>query len=69
MWMSDSSASEKMGKSTDSRLSIAMAALAFLYRGLTRFTLGESILVEGCTYALQSWFLQHVPTRASSFKI
>ena len=49
----------RWGSRQTSRLSIAMAALAFLYRGLTRFTLGESILVEGCTYALQSWFLQH----------
>jgi predicted RNA polymerase sigma factor len=45
-----------------------MAALAFLYRGLTRFSLGESILVEGCIYALQSWFIQHVPARANSFR-
>ena len=58
----------RWGSRQTSRLSIAMAALAFLYRGLTRFTLGESILVEGCTYALQSWFLRHVPARASSFR-
>ena len=58
----------RWGSRQTSRLSIAMAALAFLYKGLTRFTLGKSILVEGCTYALQSWFLQHVPTRASSFR-
>ena len=58
----------RWGSRQTSRLSIAMAALAFLYRGLTRFALGESILVEGCTYALQSWFLQHVPARASSFR-
>ena len=58
----------RWGSRQTRRLSIAMAALAFLYRGLTRFTLGESILVEGCTYTLQSWFLQHVPIRANSFR-
>ena len=49
-------------------LSVSMAALAFLYRGLARFALGEIILVEGCTYALQSWFLRHVSSKASSFR-
>ena len=58
----------RWGSQQTSCLSIAMAALAFLYRGLTCFTLGESILVEGCTYALQSWFFQHIPARASSFR-
>ena len=58
----------RWGSRQTNRLSIAMAALAFLYRGLTRFSLGESILVEGCIYALQSWFFQHVPARASSFR-
>ena len=58
----------RWGSKQTRQLSVSMAALAFLYRGLARFALGETILVEGCTYALQSWFLRHVPSKASSFR-
>ena len=58
----------RWGSKQTRQLSVSMAALAFLYRGLARFALGETILVEGCTYALQSWFLRHVPSKSSSFR-
>jgi hypothetical protein len=58
----------RWGSKQTRQLSVSMTALAFLYRGLARFALGETILVEGCTYALQSWFLRHVPSKASSFR-
>ncbi|KAF3771632.1 hypothetical protein EJ110_NYTH59959 [Nymphaea thermarum] len=45
-----------------------MTALAFLYRGLTRFTIGDTDFIEGCTYALQLWFLKHAGPRASLFR-
>ncbi|KAF3773382.1 hypothetical protein EJ110_NYTH55308 [Nymphaea thermarum] len=49
-------------------LSVAMTALAFPYRGLTRFTIGDTDFIEGCTYALQLWFLKHAGPRASLFR-
>ena len=58
----------RWGSKQTRQLSVSMTALAFLCRGLARFALGETILVEGCTYALQSWFLRHVPSKASSFR-
>ncbi|KAF3776910.1 hypothetical protein EJ110_NYTH46369 [Nymphaea thermarum] len=41
-------------------MSIAMAALAFLYRGLTKFSIGDADSIEGCVFALQAWFYKHV---------
>ena len=58
----------RWGNKQTRHLSVFMAALAFLYRGLAHFALGETILVEGCTYALQSLFLRHVPSKASSLR-
>ncbi|KAF3772529.1 hypothetical protein EJ110_NYTH51709 [Nymphaea thermarum] len=41
-------------------MSIAMAALAFLYRGLTKFSIGDADSIEGRVFALQAWFYKNV---------
>ncbi|KAF3782753.1 hypothetical protein EJ110_NYTH33542 [Nymphaea thermarum] len=56
------------GHNETRHLSVAMTALAFLYRGLTRFTIGDIDFIEGCTYALQLWFLKRVGPQASLFR-
>ncbi|KAF3780702.1 hypothetical protein EJ110_NYTH21913 [Nymphaea thermarum] len=56
------------GHSRTRHLSVAMTALAFLYRGLTSFTVGDIDFVEGSTYALQLWFLKHGGSQASLSK-
>ncbi|KAF3783369.1 hypothetical protein EJ110_NYTH32053 [Nymphaea thermarum] len=49
-------------------ISIAMAALAFLYRGLTKFSIGDADLIEGCVFALQAWFYKHVGPQSCHFQ-
>ncbi|KAF3780681.1 Serine/threonine-phosphatase 7 long form-like protein [Nymphaea thermarum] len=49
-------------------ISIAMTALAFLYRGLTKFSIGDTDLREGCVFALQAWFYKHVGPQSCQFQ-
>ncbi|KAF3777665.1 Serine/threonine-phosphatase 7 long form-like protein [Nymphaea thermarum] len=49
-------------------ISIAMAALAFLYRGLTKFSIGDADSIEGCVFALQVWFYKHVGPQSCHFQ-
>ncbi|KAF3778103.1 Serine/threonine-phosphatase 7 long form-like protein [Nymphaea thermarum] len=49
-------------------ISIAMAALAFLYRGLTKFSIGDADSIEGCVFALQAWFYKHVGPQSCHFQ-
>ncbi|KAF3791342.1 hypothetical protein EJ110_NYTH14623 [Nymphaea thermarum] len=56
------------GHSGTGYLSIAMMALAFLYRGLSRFTIGDADFIKGCTYALQLWFLKHAGPPTNQFR-
>ncbi|KAF3795054.1 hypothetical protein EJ110_NYTH06123 [Nymphaea thermarum] len=44
-----------------------MAALAFLYRGLTKFSIGDADSIEGCVFALQVWFYKHVGPQSCHF--
>ncbi|CAN6458821.1 unnamed protein product [Victoria cruziana] len=53
------------GHPKSKHLSIAMASLAFLYRGLNLFVSGESDVIEGSNSLLQAWFLKHVRSQAS----
>ncbi|CAN6447606.1 unnamed protein product [Victoria cruziana] len=50
------------------RLSIAMAALAFLYKGLNLFVSGKSEVMEGSNPLIQVWFLKHVGSQASQLQ-
>ncbi|KAF3772402.1 hypothetical protein EJ110_NYTH55653 [Nymphaea thermarum] len=49
-------------------ISIAMAALAFLYRGLTKFSIGDADSIEGCVFTLQAWFYKHVGPQSCNFQ-
>ncbi|CAN6459272.1 unnamed protein product [Victoria cruziana] len=49
-------------------VSIAMASLAFLYRGLNLFTSGESDVIEGSNCLIQAWFLKHAGSQASQLQ-
>ncbi|KAF3773786.1 hypothetical protein EJ110_NYTH54614, partial [Nymphaea thermarum] len=49
-------------------ISIAMAAFAFLYRGLTKFSIGDADSIEGCVFALQAWFYKHVGPQSCHFQ-
>ncbi|CAN6487361.1 unnamed protein product [Victoria cruziana] len=49
-------------------LSIAMASLAFLYRGLNLFASEESEVIEGSNSLIQAWFLKHAGTQASQLQ-
>ncbi|CAN6462816.1 unnamed protein product [Victoria cruziana] len=49
-------------------VSIAMAFLAFLYRGLNLFTSGESDVIEGSNCLIQAWFLKHAGSQASQLQ-
>ncbi|KAF3774257.1 Serine/threonine-phosphatase 7 long form-like protein [Nymphaea thermarum] len=50
------------------QISVAMAALAFLYRGLTKFSIGDTNSIEGCVFALQAWFYKHVGPQSCHFQ-
>uniref|UniRef100_A0A5K1D8Y0 Aminotransferase-like plant mobile domain-containing protein n=1 Tax=Nymphaea colorata TaxID=210225 RepID=A0A5K1D8Y0_9MAGN len=47
---------------------IAMAALAFLYQGLTKFLIEDVDSIEGCVFALQSWFYKHLGPQSCHFQ-
>ncbi|KAF3771805.1 Serine/threonine-phosphatase 7 long form-like protein [Nymphaea thermarum] len=49
-------------------ISITMAALAFLYRGLTKFSIGDADSIEGCVFTLQAWFYKHVGPQSCHFQ-
>ncbi|CAN6472327.1 unnamed protein product [Victoria cruziana] len=49
-------------------VSIAMASLAFLYRGLNLFTSRELDVIEGSNSLIQAWFLKHAGSQASQFQ-
>ncbi|CAN6455569.1 unnamed protein product [Victoria cruziana] len=49
-------------------VSIAMASLAFVYRGLNLFTSGESDVIEGSNCLIQAWFLKHAGSQASQLQ-
>ncbi|KAF3783012.1 Serine/threonine-phosphatase 7 long form-like protein [Nymphaea thermarum] len=49
-------------------ISVAMAALAFLYRGLTKFSIEDADSIEGCVFALQAWFYKHVGPQSCHFQ-
>ncbi|CAN6476855.1 unnamed protein product [Victoria cruziana] len=56
------------GQPKSRRLSIAMAALAFLYRGLNLFVSGVSEMIEGSNPLIQAWFLKHAGLQASQLQ-
>ncbi|CAN6462980.1 unnamed protein product [Victoria cruziana] len=56
------------GQPKSRRLSIAMAALAFLYRGLNLFVSGVSKMIEGSNPLIQAWFLKHAGSQASQLQ-
>ncbi|CAN6455639.1 unnamed protein product [Victoria cruziana] len=56
------------GQPKSRRLSIAMAALAFLYRGLNLFVSGKSVMIEGSSQLIQAWFLKHAGSQASQLQ-
>ncbi|CAN6447963.1 unnamed protein product [Victoria cruziana] len=56
------------GHPKSKHLSIVMASLAFLYRGLNLFVFEESDVIERSNSLLQTWFLKHAGSQASQLQ-